>query len=184
MGGGFCTAMPICSEESRLAVTPDNSVAHPPAGSPSPLRIRAAGLADAGIVATCVANSFTHYVERMGKPPQPMLRNYNDVITDHPVYLTFVDEKLAGVLVLGQGVDGFSLDIVAVDPRFQGRGMGKQLVLFAEARARACGFDSIHLFTNAVMVENQAFYSRLGYTQYARRNEEAYDRVFFRNPLA
>jgi len=49
-----------------------------------------------------------------------MLRNYNDVITDHSVYLTFVDEKLAGVLVLGQGVDGFSLDIVAVDPRFQG----------------------------------------------------------------
>ena len=176
--------MPICSEESRLAVAPDKSAAHPRPGSPSPLCIRAADHADAGNVASCVANSFTHYIERIGKTPQPMLRNYNDVITDHPVYLALVDEKLAGVLVLDQGVDGFSLDIVAVDPRFQGRGIGKQLVLFAEARARACGFDSIHLFTNAVMVENQAFYSRLGYTQYARRNEEGYDRVFFRKPLA
>ena len=164
--------------------TPDKSAEHPRAGSQSSLCIRAATHADAENVATCVANCFTHYVERIGKPPQPMLRNYNHVIADHPVYLALVDEKLAGVLVLDQGVDGFSLDIVAVDPRFQGRGIGKQLVLFAEARARACGFDSIHLFTNAVMVENQAFYSRLGYTQYARRNEEGYDRVFFRKPLA
>jgi len=34
-----------------------------------------------------------------------MLRNYNDVITDHPVYRACVDEKLAGVLVLTGRVD-------------------------------------------------------------------------------
>ena len=152
-------------------------------GSSSDLCIRAAVHADAENVAACVASSFTPYIERMGKPPQPMLRNYNDVIADHPVYLACVDDKLVGVLVLSQGVDGFSLDIVAVDPRIQGRGIGKQLVQFAEAQARAGGADSIHLFTNALMVENQAFYSRLGYTKYARRIEEGYDRVFFRKPL-
>jgi ribosomal protein S18 acetylase RimI-like enzyme len=112
-----------------------------------------------------------------------MLYDYNDVIAKFPVYLACVDEQLVGTLVLSQGVDGFCLDVVAVDPRFQGCGIGKQLIQFAESQATASGFDSIYLYTNAMMVENQALYLKLGYIQHDRRVEDGYDRLYFRKRL-
>jgi ribosomal protein S18 acetylase RimI-like enzyme len=42
----------------------------------------------------------------------------------------------------------------------------------------------VRLYTNEVMVENLAFYQRLGFVEVERRMDEGYRRVFLRKSLA
>ena len=64
---------------------------------------------------------------------------------------------------------------VAVLPAYQGKGLGRRLLEFAEARSRELRRPEIRLFTNAKMVRNIALYRSLGYAE--TRREELPDRV-------
>ena len=46
------------------------------------------------------------------------------------------------------------------------------------------GYDSIYLYTQEIMTENQALYERIGYVEYARRHEIGLDRIYMRKQLA
>ena len=78
--------------------------------------IRPAQATDAPAVTACVVAAYGIYVERMGKPPGPMLDDYAAVITDHAVFVLTDDGAIAGVLVLMRQEDGLLLDNVAVHP--------------------------------------------------------------------
>jgi ribosomal protein S18 acetylase RimI-like enzyme len=88
-----------------------------------------------------------------------------------------------GVIVLAVDDEGFLIDNLAVDPSHRGRGLGKALLEFAEAEARAQGFDSISLNTHEKMTENLAIYSRIGYVEYDRRSQGDFSLVFMRKHL-
>ena len=76
------------------------------------------------------------------------------------------------------------IENVAVDPAFQGQGLGRRLMAFAEERAREYGLHELRLYTNEVMVENLAFYRSLGFVEVERHVDEGYRRVFLRKSLA
>jgi ribosomal protein S18 acetylase RimI-like enzyme len=57
---------------------------------------------------------------------------------------------------------------IAVSPRCQGEGMGRQLMLFAEGEAKRQGYREIRLYTNERFTENIAIYARLGYRETRR----------------
>lgn len=78
----------------------------------------------------------------------------------------------------------FLLDIVAVHPRFHGRGIGRRLLEFAESEARRAGHSDIYLYTHEKMTENRALYSKIGYVEYDRRIEMGYSRVYMRKRLS
>ncbi len=73
--------------------------------------------------------------------------------------------------------------IYALFPRFQGLGLGMQLIDFVEQQARGGGYGSIELYTNAKMTENLGLYPRLGYVEFDRRHEAGFDRVYFQKKL-
>ena len=54
---------------------------------------------------------------------------------------------------------------------------------FAEQYARERGLRELRLYTNKVMVENLAFYQRLGFVEVERRVDDGYHRVFMRKSL-
>jgi ribosomal protein S18 acetylase RimI-like enzyme len=147
------------------------------------IAIRPATLEDAGQISMCVRAAYEHYIERIGKPPRPMLENYEKIIQQHRVLVAEDGDRLAGVLVLGQTPDGFRVMNIAVHPSLQKTGVGKTLLQFAEAEARRLGYDSIYLSTHERMTENQSLYSRIGYREYDRRIEEGYSRVYMRKRL-
>jgi GNAT superfamily N-acetyltransferase len=72
---------------------------------------------------------------------------------------------------------------VAVIPECQGTGVGRLLLQFAESEALRLGYESIYLYTNAKMTENQVFYPKIGYVEYDRRFDGGYDRIFYRKQL-
>jgi len=113
-----------------------------------------------------------------------MLQSYDKVIAERAVYVVNNGRDIIGVLVLGKDDEGLLLENVAVDPGHRGKGVGKALLQFAEAEARRRGYSEIHLYTNVIMTENQSLYSKIGYAEYARREEDGFSRVYMRKVVA
>ena len=145
--------------------------------------LRPAGPGDAAAVTACVQAAYRHYVDRNGKVPAPMRDDYGQVIAECDVTVAVSGSEITGVLVVREAEEGFLLDNIAVSPSQQGAGLGRRLLEFAEEKARAAGYDSIYLYTQEIMTENQALYTRIGYVEYARRHEVGLDRVYMRKRL-
>ncbi|HNK64433.1 MAG TPA: GNAT family N-acetyltransferase [Anaerolineales bacterium] len=147
------------------------------------MSLRSAVLADAPKIDRCVHRAFSHYVERIGRKPGPMLMDYEHEIREHQVHLVEEKGEVIGGLVLCIKDEGFLLDVIAVDPAWWGKGIGRRMLEFSEAEALRQGFDSIYLYTHEKMTENQALYKKIGYVEYARRFEQGLARVYMRKPL-
>jgi ribosomal protein S18 acetylase RimI-like enzyme len=145
--------------------------------------IRAAQPADREGIAACVHAAYAKYVPRMGKQPAPMLADYADLIARGVVWVIGDPAAIRGVVVCFPAPDHFFLENVAVDPAYQGTGLGRTLMHFVEAQARAGGYNEIRLYTHERMTENIPYYERLGYREIERRIEDGYQRVFFRKTL-
>lgn len=147
------------------------------------IMVRSAKTNDADYAAACVNAAFSRYIDRMARPPGPMMADFPALIAAGRVWLAEIDATIVGVLVQYETKDGFYIDTVAAHPIFQGKGVGRALLVFAEQEAQRRGYQSIYLCTNAKMTENQVFYPRIGYVEYDRKHDEGYDRVFCRKQL-
>ncbi len=112
-----------------------------------------------------------------------MSEDYHAHVALGNVWVLVLDHEIAGLVVLVPEPEYMLLQNVAVVPGKQRQGWGRQLIDFAEARARQCGYREIRLYTNERMKENLALYARLGYQETARRLEAGFDRVFMRKTL-
>jgi ubiquinone/menaquinone biosynthesis C-methylase UbiE/ribosomal protein S18 acetylase RimI-like enzyme len=145
--------------------------------------LRQAGVADVPRLAELVRGAYGHYVERLGEPPRPMTDDYAEVVRRFRVTVAEHRGQIVGLIASGVDDEGFVVDNVAVDPSHQGRGVGRLLLEHAELDARRAGFDSIYLYTHELMVENLAYYSRLGYVEYDRRLQGKARVVYLRKQL-
>lgn len=144
--------------------------------------IRPATDEDADAVTTIVRTAFERYIPRMGVEPIPMVMDYRAAIAAGKVWVT--GDPIAGLVLLEDEPDSLLLDVLAVSPDAQGRGIGAALLAFTESEARARGFGCITLYTNAAMTENIAYYPRHGYVETGRETVQDRHRVFFRKDLA
>lgn len=71
-------------------------------------------------------------------------------------------------MILTPKPESLYLGKLAVDPALQGRGLGRALVTWAEARARALNLPALTLQTRVELTENHATFRRLGFTETAR----------------
>ena len=153
------------------------------AAAGSGYEIRAATEDDAAHIARIVQLAYARYVPRIGKPPAPMLDDYERRVAEGVVWVIEQGDCVAGLIVLISQPDHLLLDNVAVAPGYQGRGLGRRLLAFAESLARGRGYREIRLYTHELMVESQRLYARMGYEETDRRIEAGYSRVFMRKLL-
>ena len=135
------------------------------------------------MVRDLVRMAYSKYVERIGKEPAPMLEDYDALIRAGEVWVWDEGGEVLGVLVMRPADDHLFVDNVAVAPRHQGRGLGRELLAFAEERAEREGLPEVRLYTNEKMHENLAVYARLGFEETGRRLDGGYQRVFMRKWL-
>jgi GNAT superfamily N-acetyltransferase len=144
--------------------------------------IRRAVAADVPAIERIVHDAYVKYVARIGKPPGPMLDDYAARVAAGEVSVCAEDGDLAGILVLEPAADHLLLDNIAVAPGWQGRGVGRLLLDFADAEARRAGYTELRLYTHVLMHENIALYTRLGWQEYGRGEQSGFQRVFMRKP--
>lgn len=112
-----------------------------------------------------------------------MLADYADLAEQQLVTVAEMDGSLAGIVVSYPRGRALHVENVAVDPAFQGKGIGHVLMEFAEQVARSQGLAGVELYTNEVMTENIPFYEKRGYIIRERARQDGYDRIFFEKKL-
>jgi GNAT superfamily N-acetyltransferase len=146
--------------------------------------IRLAIPEDRAAVEAIVHEAYSIYIERIGKPPGPMLDDYGALIADRAV--SVLEEnggEIAAIIVLLPRSDHLLLDNIAVRRDRQGQGLGRRLIAFAEDEARRLGHGEVRLYTHQKMSENIVLYSRLGFVETGHGREAGYDRVFMTKRL-
>jgi GNAT superfamily N-acetyltransferase len=146
-------------------------------------RIRAAIASDVPVIGQIVERAYRHYIPRIGKPPGPMLDDYNARISEGVVWVIEEGAAISGTIVLLPRPEYLLLDNIAVAPARQGSGLGRRLLAFAEAEAVRRGYSEIRLYTHRTMTENQRLYAAIGYEETGRGTEAGYERVFMRKRL-
>ncbi|MEU3516553.1 GNAT family N-acetyltransferase [Streptomyces sp. NPDC006654] len=121
------------------------------------------------------------YVARIGVVPQPMEADHAADVAAGRVFV--VGEPVIGLVVIEAHQDHLFLDSIAVHPDAHGTGVGRRLLEFVDAHARALGLPEVRLYTNAMMWENQEIYPKYGYEVVGRRLNGPYDRIHYRKRL-
>jgi len=101
-------------------------------------RIRPATAADVSVIGQIVEQAYRHYIPRIGKPPGPMLDDYNARVSEGVVWVIGEGSTIAGVIVLLPRPDHLLLDNIAVAPA---RGRAQDWVdgCSPSPRRRRCG---------------------------------------------
>jgi GNAT superfamily N-acetyltransferase len=144
--------------------------------------IRRAAEGDAAAVRALVQQAYQRYVRRIGRRPAPMDADYKRLIDRGLVHV--IGDPIEGVIVLVPEADHLLVENVAVLPDAQGRGLGRQLMQFAEQEASRLGYEEINLYTHERMTENLGLYPHLGYEETDRATGQGFARVYFRKRLA
>jgi diamine N-acetyltransferase len=147
------------------------------------ITIRPATQDDMAQIVGIVNASYAKYLDRMDKPPAPMLADYAALIARGGVFVLASPQGILGALVMEAHDHDLLVENVAVRPAFQRQELGRRLMAFAEQYAREHGLRGMRLYTNELMIEKLAFYRRLGFEEVERRLDDGYRRVFLRKWL-
>ncbi len=135
---------------------------------------------EADAVRVLVESAFSRHIEAVGQRPAPMDDDHAARIAAGQQYVSDDGSGgLASSIVLVDNGDHLVVNNVAVAPEWQGRGLGRALLEFAEAEAVRRGFGEVRLHTNAAMADNLLMYPRLGYTEVGRETQGGFHRVLF-----
>jgi ribosomal protein S18 acetylase RimI-like enzyme len=145
--------------------------------------LRRAQAAEATVLAGLADRAYRHYVARIGLRPAPMDADYDLAVARDEVWVAVLGDAVAGFVVLRPDGEDLLLENIAVDPSYQGRGVGRILLDLADQRAQTLDLAGVRLYTHAKMTENQLLYERRGYVETGRVDEEGFDRLYFRKEL-
>ncbi|HEY3337792.1 MAG TPA: GNAT family N-acetyltransferase [Propionicimonas sp.] len=127
--------------------------------------LRIAGPGDADAVRAVVTAAYEPWIPVIGMRPLPLQADYDQLIESGSVTVLVEPDggRVAALIVLVPEPEALLIENVAVDPVFQGGGLGRTLLAHAENVARSLGLASVRLYTNRLMTSNIALYERLGY---------------------
>lgn len=146
--------------------------------------IRPARIEEAAALREVAQRAYAPWIAVIGRRPRPMDHDYAAHVAAGEAFVIIRDGAIAAYAVLVAAADHLLIDNVGVVPAYQGQGLGRALVAFAEARARDAGYAQARLFTHERMAANIALYTRLGYVETHRAEQEGFPRVFMAKPLA
>lgn len=145
------------------------------------IEFRRAGPSEAEAIRALTRRAYAKWVPLIDREPKPMTADYAAAVQNHRIDLLLVAGVLAGLVEIVDQGNGWLVENVAVEPDFQGRGLGSHLMAHAEEIARESGARRIWLYTNEQFAENIQFYQRLGY---AIERREAVDERTVRVDMA
>src|SRR5215472_1018282 len=139
-----------------MTTTPSDS-------TPGQPGLRRATADDLPAIRAVIDAAYARYLTRMDKPPAPMLRDYGPSVEDGTTWVT--GSPIMAVLTLYRREDHLLIENIAVHPGAQGRGLGRDLLVFAEREAIRRGLTRMALVTHEVMTENHVIYNHSGSTE-------------------
>ncbi|MDX8366123.1 GNAT family N-acetyltransferase [Cytobacillus sp. IB215665] len=137
-------------------------------------KIRKAKVSDAKDLKNCMDASYSVYMNRFKEKLPPMNVDYEEEIALYPVWVAESDKDVIGGLILLFEDEYSTIANVAVHPNYQGIGLGRSLLQFAETEARSRGYMEIRLATHVLLTENISYYLHLGWIEFDRDAKRVY----------
>ena len=123
------------------------------------LQIREATPEDSEGLEKCMKSAYAHYQGRMGGERLPTMDvDYSSEIENYPVWVVEAEGYIIGGLIMVFDGGKASIANIAIDPSFQGKGIGGGLMKFAESKAKEKDFSELHLATHVLLNENISLY--------------------------
>ena len=128
--------------------------------------IREAIPEDAERLGNCMVSAYSTYQKRTGgvRLP-PMDVDYLSEIRNYPTWVVESEGRILAGLILVFQEDHASIANIAVDPEFQGHGIGGELLTFAESKARENNYVELRLTTHVLLDESISLYRHLGWEE-------------------
>ena len=131
--------------------------------------IRKATPKDSTRLKYCMESAYAIYQERMGGTRlPPMDVDYSSEIKNYPTWVVESEGNILGGIIMVFEENQASIANIAVDPKFQGHGIGGELMRFAELKAREKNYSELHLATHVLLKENISLYRHLGWEETGR----------------
>lgn len=134
------------------------------------LSARLATTVDLGLVVAITNAAYAEYAPLLDRPPLPVTEEYGPRIAAGEVYIVSREGAEVGALTVESHPDHLMIFSLAVLPSAQGAGVGRWMLDFVEAQARAAGKPEVRLYTNGKMTRNIAVYGRAGYRETGRQD--------------
>ena len=148
------------------------------------MSMRLAVKSDQAALVQCAQQSYEHYIERIGRKPAPMLMDFEAEISAGKVSVWETETGVVvAYVVMECSCEAVFLEAMGVLPSHQGQGIGRQLVAWCEQMAQTTTLRKVCLYTNVKMVENIAMYTKWGYVEVDRRQEDGFERVYFEKTM-
>jgi len=120
-------------------------------------------------------SAYATYQPRMnGERLPPMDVDYLLEIKNYPTWVVEQGGEIAGGLIMMFENNRASIANIAVDPNFQGQGIGGALMKFAESKAREKQFSTLQLATHVLLKENISLYRHLGWVETGRDGSKVF----------
>ena len=140
------------------------------------MKIRKANSSDLPAIAACAELAFGAAILRTDPTSDGDLASR---ILEGSIYVIGLNNSVLGYIALLPLADHVFVDTVAVLPKHHSEGLGSQLLSFAESEALRLDLRSVRLFTMADMSGNLVFYSRRGYRETGRCDDDGFPRIFY-----
>ncbi|WP_349959021.1 GNAT family N-acetyltransferase [Rhizobium sp. ZPR3] len=92
-------------------------------------------------------------------------------------YAALDGERLVGCIFCRPEAESLYVGKLAVLPAAQGKGIGKRLLVLAEARARDLGLKDLRLETRIELIDNHATFAAWGFRKTAENRHAGFDRT-------
>jgi len=123
-----------------------------------------AGPGQAAAIRDLTLRAYAKWVPITPRKPRPMTADYDVAVRQHRFDCLWLGDALVGLIETVPQDDELMIVNVAVDPAWQGKGLGVRLMRHAEELAGAARLRGTRLYTNKLMAGNIAFYGTLGYS--------------------
>ncbi len=148
------------------------------------IKLRRARYGDVKPVRDLMNRTFDKYITRMGRKPTPMTDNYESILCHDVVWIIEGPNGLIATMILRMQDSSLCVETLAVDPSYQGKGIGSMMLKLAEHEAAKHFHDRVTLCTHETMVENAALYTRRGYVETHRKPKLGSEVIWFAKELA
>lgn len=143
-----------------------------------PVRIASCGPEAAETVHRLTQEAFGPYGSL--DPPSGAVREDRGAVVEelaaHGGALAELGGVPAGCLRLRPDGNHLLVRRLAIDPRFQGQGIGRAMMAWAESEARRRGLEGVSVGVRLALPGNLDFYRRLGYRQVSEHMHPGYNR--------
>ena len=147
------------------------------------MRIRSAVLSDLAEVVACEDLAFPRRDLKLRVRDLEPNSNLEPKIREGSVHVIGPPGRILGYISCSANPDHLFVDAIGVLPELQGRGLGSQLLAFAETMTLRLRLPSLRLFTDG-SIANHRFYRRRGYRETDRYEDGSFLRVFYIKDVA